>query len=430
MVGSAEEWRLLLAGFATAFSHPSFMLFVRLTTAWALCPGRHTLTRLYQIAEPSQQKAHDAYHRFVREGAWRMSTLWELLARLLVKAFYPQGDIPVDLDDTVFHKTGRKVAQAAWWRDAVRSTGERVVHCFGLNLVLLTLRVHAPWGGEPLGLPVNMRLHRKKGPTLLDLAEEMTREFAGWFPNRRIQLSADGFYAPLAGRTMPQVYLTSRMRRDAALYAPPPPRRKGARGRPRKRGRRLPTPEQLAETQHGWRKVSVNIRGKPAKRLVLVRDVLWYAVCPQRPVRLVISRDPEGKEHDDFFFTTDPTATAEIVVGSYAGRWSIEDTFRNVKQLLGGQDPQTWKHQGPERAAAFSFWMYSIIWLWYVQTYGCRRSWLPLPWYPGKRSPSFADALAALRRALWAERLFPHSDKRALPRKITAVILNVLATAA
>lgn len=430
MTGSAEEWRLLLEGFATVFCHPSFMLFTRLATAWTMCPGRHTLTRVYQIAEPSQDKAHDAYHRFLREGSWRMGALWELVAKLLVNAFYPRDDILADLDDTVFHKTGRKVAQAAWWRDAVRSTGQRVVHCFGLNLVLLTLRVKAPWGGEPLGLPVNMRLHRKKGPTLLDLAEEMAREFAGWFPDRGIQLAADGFYAPLAGRAMPRLHLTSRMRRDAAIYEPAPKRRKGKRGRPRKRGRRLPPPEQLAGTKHGWSKVSVNIRGKPAMRLVLVRDVLWYAVCPERPVRLVISRAPDGSEQDDFFFTTDLSTTAQIVIGSYAGRWSIEDTFRNVKQLLGGQDPQTWKDQGPERAAAFSFWMYSIVWVWYVQTYGCRRSWIPLPWYPEKRSPSFADALAALRRSLWTERLFAHSDKHSLQRKMTTVIINVLATAA
>jgi len=430
MTGSAAEWRLLLAGFSAVFCQPSFTLFVRLATAWVLCPGRHTLTRLYPIAEPAQGKAHDAYHRFVREGAWHMSRLWELAARLLVKAFYPQGDIPADLDDTVFHKAGRKVAEAAWWRDAVRSTGQRVVHCFGLNLVLLTLRVHAPWGGEPLGLPVNMRLHRKKGPTLLDLAEEMVREFVGWFPDRELQLGADGFYAPLAGRAMPKVNLTSRMRRDAALYASAPKRRKGMRGRPRKRGRRLPTPEQLAKTQHGWRKASVNIRGKSAIRLVLARDVLWYAVCPEKPVRLIISRDPEGKEKDDFLFTTDLRATPEAVISSYAGRWSIEDTFKNVKQLLGGQDPQTWKAQGPQRAAAFSFWMYSMIWFWYVQTQGCRRSWLPLPWYPAKRSPSFADALAALRRVLWTERLFAQSEKHSLQRKMTAAIINVLATAA
>lgn len=194
MTGAVEEWRLWLDGFLIVFSQPSAEIFLRLVTGWVLCPGRRTVTRLYQLAEPQRSKAHDAYHRFIREGAWAMSRLWELSARVHVKAFHPVGSIPLDLDDTVFHKTGRRVDGAAWWRDAVRSTGTRVVHCLGLNVVVLTLRVTPPWRGEPLGLPVNLRLHRKKGPTVLALAEEMVTEFAGWFADRTIALCGDGFY--------------------------------------------------------------------------------------------------------------------------------------------------------------------------------------------------------------------------------------------
>ena len=43
-----------------------------------------------------------------------------------------------------------------------------------------------------------------------------------------------------------------------------------------------------------------------------------------------------------------------VAIGRYAGRWSLEDTFRNMKQYLGGQEPQTWRAEGPERAAGFS----------------------------------------------------------------------------
>jgi hypothetical protein len=337
----------------------------------------------------------------------------------------------LDLDDTVFHKTGRRVDGAAWWRDAVRSTGTRVVHCLGLNVVVLTLRVTPPWRGEPLGLPVNLRLHRKKGPTVLALAEEMVTEFAGWFADRTIALCGDGFYASLAGRKLSRVHVTSRMRRDAALYAPAQKPHPHQLGRPRKKGRRLPTPEKLAKkTRKGWRRITANVRGKTQERLVLVRDLLWYEVCGQRLVRLVISRDPEGKEPDDFFFTTDVNQTAEVVVSTYGGRWCIEDTFRNVKQLLGGEDPQSWKGQGPERAAALAFWIYSAVWSWYVRTQGSKCSWSNLPWYSLKRTASFADALAALRRVLWRERIFSHSAPISLHGKMFADIINTLATAA
>lgn len=430
MIAGADAWTALLVVFTQVFHQPSTLIFARLATGWVLCPGRHTLTRIYPLADPSRRKAHDAYHRFFRAGAWCMGQLWQRLARLLVERFYSCGTIPLVLDDTAFHKTGRKIEGAAWWRDAVRSTSNRVVHCFGLNLVVLCLRIDPPWGGEPLSLPINMRLHHKGEQTLLDLAEEMMSEVSQWFPGRCLHLSADGFYASLAGRRLPNAHLTSRMRSDAALYTVPPPRRPGQRGRTRKRGRRLPTPEQLAKRTCGWKKATVMIRGKACIRLLLTADVLWYAVCPDQPVRLVICRDPKGRENDDFFFTTDLKATPASVVSDYAGRWSIEDTFRNVKQYLGAEDPQCWKGPGPARAAAFSFWIYSAVWLWYLQTQGTRRSWIPLPWYPQKSTPSFADALAALRRTIWRQRIFSHSDNTSLPHKMTASLIDVLAIAA
>lgn len=179
------------------------------------------------------------YHRFFREGAWNMRLIWKQVAHLLVKTFAPCGVIRLALDDTAFHKSGRKVDGAGWWRDAVRSTGTKVVHCFGLNIVVLTLQVQPPWGAEPLGLPVNIRLHRKGEATLLNLAEEMVREFAGWFAGRDLELTADGFFASLAGRSLPIVSMISRMRRDAAIYAPLPAVIRRPRGRPRKKGRRL-----------------------------------------------------------------------------------------------------------------------------------------------------------------------------------------------
>jgi hypothetical protein len=282
-----------------------------------------------------------------------------------------------------------------------------------------------------LGLPINMRLHRKGQPTLLQLAAEMIHEVAGWFPDREFALCADGFFAPLAGAPLPRTSLTSRMRRDAAIYKPlAPMRSKRKRGRPRKKGQRLPTPAQLAVKEKSWRSVTVNIRGKQKSRLVAVYDVVWYAVFPKKAVRLVICRDHEAKEEDDFLFTTDLDATAREVIERYGARWSIEDTFKNTKQLLGGQEPQLWKPLGPERAAAFSLWLYSMIWLHYIKRRGTKPTWIRVPWYPKKKTPSFADALASLRRDLWREKIFSNFEAGPLPRKIIDNLVQTLAYAA
>ncbi|MCK4849928.1 MAG: transposase, partial [Phycisphaerae bacterium] len=93
------------------------------------------------FADPRGRRAHDAYHRFFPEARWQPSCLWQILAKLLIGIFYPTGTIAIDLDDTIFHRTGQKVQGAGYFRDAVRSTAKQVVYCWGLNLVVLTLRV-------------------------------------------------------------------------------------------------------------------------------------------------------------------------------------------------------------------------------------------------------------------------------------------------
>ena len=109
--------------------------------------------------------------------------------------------------------------------------------------------------------------------------------------------------------------------------------------------------------------------------------------------------------------------TPADVVSVYAGRWGIECTYRDVKQLVGGEQPQTWKGEGPERAAHLSFWLHGAVWLWYLAHSGTTPAINPQPWYPTKRTPSFADAIAELRRTLWHERISPRLPTRpAQPR--------------
>lgn len=429
----STTWHRTLAQFATAFTGPGFRLFAQLLTAWLLCTGRRTVTGMLRRIEPTQRQAHDAYHRLLRTGAWEMAHLWRLLAQSLVARCSPDpaSVLPLDLDDTLFHKAGRRVNGAGTFRDAVRSSAKHVVYAWGLNLVVLTLRVHAPWGGEPLGLPINVRLYRKGGKSHAELAAEMIGELADWFPQRRFHLCADGAYACLAGCALPRTHFTSRLRRDAALFEMAPPRRPGRRGRPRKKGRRLPTPEKIAARVPAatWLRTAIDMRGHPVDRLLYSQTVLWYHTCPDRLLRLVIVRDPTGKQPDDFFFTTDLDAQSPTVGAQYAGRWSIEDTFRNTKQYLGGQHPQCWKGKGPERAAALSLWLSSVVWLCYLTCAGASTSWVRLPWYPSKRTPSFIDALATLRRSLWTQGIFSNTHPQSLSPKFLAHLIDALAYA-
>jgi len=72
-------------------------------------------------------------------------------------------------------------------------------------------RLIAPWGGQPLGLPINIRLHRKNGPGLIELARQKLAEVKDWFPERQSIMGADGFYATLAGCSEACTHLISRV---------------------------------------------------------------------------------------------------------------------------------------------------------------------------------------------------------------------------
>lgn len=420
----------ILVSVLPVFTEPTAQVFLRLVVGWVVCPSRRTITGIIPFADPDGVRSHDTYHRFFRAGVWCVHGLFRMWADVLVKALCLEGTLWLLADDTVHRKTGRKVAGAAWCRDAVRSTKRRTVHVWGLKIVLLCLRVRPPWGGEPLALPIAFRLYRKGGPTLLDLAEEMVNDLAAQFSERSFVLTADGFYAPLAGRALPRTDLISRMRRDAAIYEMPPARRKGQRGRPRKKGRRLPSPSQMARRVRNWKLVETVERGKNKMRLVYTRLVLWYHVQPDSPVLLVISRDPSGKQKDDFFFTTDIDMNPATVISEFANRWPIEDTFRNTKQFLGGEEPQCWKRHGPERAAGFAYFLYGVVWLWYLKHGHASTPLVSTPWYPQKSTPSFKDAIAALRKALWHERFFQTVGCGAHMDKFQELLVNALARAA
>ena len=219
------------------------------------------------------------------------------------------------------------------------------------------------------------------------------------------------------------------MQRNAELYDLPVKPKRKQRGRPRKRGKRLACPETMVQHVRQWQSVEVRERSRRRERLVYAKRVLWYRVL-HKPVLLVISRDPAGKERDDFFVTTDVAMPVAEVIGCYADRWAIEETFKNTKQLLGGQQPQTFKGQVPERAAGLGLWLYSMVWLWYLLQKARTRTFVVQPWNPLKAAPSFADALGCLRQELWTQRIKMMFGNSAVHDKKFQFLLEALAPAA
>jgi hypothetical protein len=92
-----------------------------------------------------------------------MARLWCRLVLLLVATL----DLPKTLclhgDDTLFHKSGRKVNGAGSFRDPIRSRGQKTVYAWGLNLVVLAIEVRPPWAASPWPCPSTSASTRRVG---------------------------------------------------------------------------------------------------------------------------------------------------------------------------------------------------------------------------------------------------------------------------
>lgn len=422
-----SAWNQILKHFFPIFTTPTAQVFAALINGWVLCTARHTVTGIVPFAAEFLAKPHDAFHRFFNKARWQLPSFWKVLTLLLVKMLCPKGKINLDVDDTLFRRAGKHVQGASKWRDPVLSD-MFTAFSRGLNLVVVTLRVIPPWKGEPVGLPINMRLRVKDGPSHIQLAAQMLCQIESWLPKRSFICHCDGFYTALIRQRPERMQIISHMRKDAVIFDLPEPQTQPRRGRPRVRGEALEKPFLLAQTVKKWKKVVVTERKNKTTMLIFAKKIIWYHVS-KKPLLMVITGDPSGKRPDDFFITTDLTMKGEQVVSGFSGRWSIEDTFKNTKQLLGGQQMQCFKRQGPERAAAMSFGLYSMIWLWYLQNKQARRKICHVPWYP-KTAPTFANAVAALRMTLWRDRINCMFGTHIVFEKIPIIIVNALAYAA
>ena len=171
-------------------------------------------------------------------------------------------------------------------------------------------------------------------------------------------------------------------------------------------------------------------RTRPARRMLSCRPVLWYAALKEQLMLLVIVRDPDGQQPDDFFFTTDFSLGAQAVAERFANRSPIEETFRDSKQVLGLEDPQSWTHAAPERAPALGLGLNSLVFTRFLTTSGTQIQAPDRPWYPNRSSISFLDALAALRRALWPGRISARTLSGRLAADIPDERIEFLAYAA
>jgi hypothetical protein len=433
----------VFAPFAPLFSKRVFEHVQVLLMGAILAPGKRTVSSALKAMGLDQQRRFHRYHRVLSRAKWSTMEVSGVLLELLVEAFVPEEEpLVVGIDETLERRQGKKIAAKGIYRDPVRSSHGHFVKASALRWVCLTLLAPVPWASRVWALPFLSALAHseryakeqgKRHKPLTELAWQLLLVVRRWYPKRQIVAVADGGYASLklldrCRRLKKPIAFITRLRLDAALYEPAPPRRPGQMGRPRLKGERLPNLSAVTKDAHiDWTPMTLaHWYGEDERDVEVVSETaLWYSTgLPAVPLRWVLIRDPKEEFETQALLCTDLDAKPEQIISWFVRRWQMESTFQEVRQRLGFETQRHWSDLAIRRTAPALLGLFSLVTL-FAHQYIAYKSANPVrgaAWYD-KQRPTFSDALALVRKELWAReatfcRSLAETDAVKVPRAL------------
>jgi hypothetical protein len=452
MLNLPAEVTAFLAQFAPVFT-PSVWYHAQILLVGAiLTPGKRTVTAILSVMGLRQSRHFQNYHRVLNRARWSSRAVSQQLLQILVNVFVPQGPLVLGLADTLERRRGKKIKAKGIYRDPVRSSQSHFVKASGLRWVSVMLLVPIPWVGWVWALPFltvlapseryhhERRHHHKK---LTDWARQILRQVRRWVPQRELIVVADSSFAVLTllhelQHLVQPIAMLTRLRLDAALYEPAPVRPPSQPGRPRLKGKRLPTLQQvLLDSTTPWTSLTVaQWYREPQRKVEVVSETaVWYhtGMLPVA-IRWVLIRDPQNKFRPQALLSTDMTLTATQIVTWFVQRWQVEVTFQEVRTHLGVETQRQWADLAIARTTPTLLGLFSVVTL-LAHSLSAHQEVAPrsAAWYT-KSTPTFADALALVRSQLWRHAHFSLShqdyDLVQIPRPLFACLTDTLCYAA
>jgi hypothetical protein len=410
-----------LSPFAPLFSERVWQHALVVLAGTILAPGRRTVSSALRAMGLDQEKRFHRYHRVLSRASWSSREASRVLLGLLVEAFVPEGPLVVGIDETLERRWGKRIAAKGVYRDPVRSTHENFVKSSGLRWVCVMLLVPVPWAARVWALPFLSALapseryaaeRGKQHKKITEWAWQLLLLVRHWYPEREIVAVADRAYASLklfdrCRKLKNPITFITRLRLDAALYEPAPPRRRGQIGRPRLKGERVPNLSVVAEAPSTvWKLTKIANWYGSGERLVEIASetAVWYSTAlPAVPLRWVLVRDPRGEFKTQALLCTDLNAEPRKILSRFVMRWQLEVTFQEVRRHLGFETQRQWSDPAIRRTTPALLGLFSVVTLFAHRRMGQpTAAFRQVAWYH-KSYPTFADALALVRKELWAQ---------------------------
>ena len=407
------QWFSCLAAALDRRSAPRLAL---LLLGAVLARGRRTVTTWIRAAKLSDH-FRPCYTAVAAAGRRADRIARRLLTDIVRPLLAGATRLTLALDDTPTKRYGPHVQGAGVHHNPTPGPAGSPYVYGHLFVVLGLLLTHKAWG--TIALPLLARLyirkndlpgiapkHRPEFRTKLELAVELLRWASPWLSLLKLPIwvVADGAYAkkeflkPAAALGMTVV---SRLRKDAALRTLPGPRPAGKRGRPRTYGEGEIDLAKRAGQRRGWSSETLTLYGVAAVKKYKTFLATWRPAGG--PIRVVLVDEEAGWRA---YFCTDLSASVADILGTVADRFSLETTFRDLKEIVGAGRQQVrfvWASVGAFHVCLWTFTM-TEAWAWGRQDEELvDRS--ASPWDSPSRRPSHADKRRAWRRLLLGEEI-------------------------
>jgi hypothetical protein len=421
-------------------SAPSWQNFTSLAYGWVFASGRQTITTYLWGSGAAQGKHFSRYYAFLGTAlSQRRAQLWARVIRHGASLVPTDAVIGLRLDDATMKKTGRHIQGADRYRNGAGTARQEYRTLWGINLVWTIMRLPLRrWPGHHLSLPIGLELYLKKplATTLKRpyhsrsaLARGIVDHVAATLPTRAIRVATDGGYATQAFlRALPStVDVVGRFLLTAKLYHPPPPRVKGQRGAPRKKGALIGSPKTLATSSSAWQP-----HPQEAGAFIQSWVGIWHSVFPGRLIRVVVVWRPHRAATTpstgtkafgrlkplEAFFSTDVSLSPQAILETYEDRWAIEIDIRDGHAYYGIAQDHCRKVAHIVGANTFRLLMAAARTLWFIVSSEQRGDVVLQrfrPWYRRKVAPSQFDVAWACREVLQEAGIVP------IPRVFPAV---------
>jgi DDE superfamily endonuclease len=441
MLSLPIAFRSAIGVFAPVFSRPVWQHVKVLLTGAVLAPGQRTVTAILRMMGRSAAPDFQTYHRVLNRAVWSPLTASRLLLRLLVAVCIPRGVVIFGLDDPIARRRGEQLTAKGIYRDPVRSSHTPVVKASGRRWLAWMVLTPLAWADRVWALPLltalgpSERFYAQRGrrhQPWTARAWQLRRLVVRWLPGREMVLVAESSCAALElldkVAPLPRASVITRLRLAAVLDAPPPPRAPGTTGRSRLTGKRRPTLEAvLADEQTQWTTLTVDDwYGEGPREVEVTTDTaVWYHTGkPPVAIRWVLIRAPQERCKPQALLSTNLAQTCAQMLAWFVRRWTMAVTWEEARAHLGMETQRPWHDRVMARTTPARLSLDSIMTLHAQLLIEQGMTGVRSPaWYRQTR-PTFADAMALVRRQLWEPLHFSMSQQETDMIKIPRALLE------